>query len=198
MANMDWITLYDYINIKSKVSINIKVNNFFESFYPLKYKSSERKDVQFKTYPKEGFLGGVGIAISKILYSFELFLASELEICSDEDKSMKDIIRLSQIAIEIEGHYLEDSMKVEPIMNMVIEIAEEMTKTPKESKTFLEVKVMAILHRFHQFFVWFHNSYKGDEKALNKMFDLLHRIIINVKNRYVNEINFYKEIKTIV
>lgn len=69
-------------------------------------------------------MGGIGIAISKILYSFELFLASELEICSDEDKQMKDIIRLSQIAIEIEEHYLEDSMKVEPIMNMVIEVAE--------------------------------------------------------------------------
>lgn len=52
LSNMDWITLYDYINIKSKAPINVKVNNFFESFYPLKYKSSERNDVQFKTYPK--------------------------------------------------------------------------------------------------------------------------------------------------
>lgn len=37
-----------------------------------------------------------------------------------------------------------------------------MTKTPRDSKTFLEIKVMAILYRFHQFFVWFYTSYVGD------------------------------------
>jgi hypothetical protein len=76
LANLEWITLYDFINIMSKVSIDIRINNFFESFYPLKYKFSVKKDVTFKPYYKDGLLGGIALAISKILYSFELFLAS--------------------------------------------------------------------------------------------------------------------------
>jgi hypothetical protein len=53
-------------------------------------------------------------------------------------------------------------MKVESLMNMITEIALEMNKTNKDSKTFLENKLMCILFRLYQFFVWFQSFYKGD------------------------------------
>ena len=194
LLDLDWICLYDYINISSKVDIYKRINNFFESFYPLKYKSSGRDKVKFKPFQREGLLGYVALAISKILYSYELFLASELEICADEDKAMKDIIKISQIFIEIEIHYLEDSIRVESLMNIVNEIAWEMTKTAKETKIFLENKVMAVLFRLFEFFEWFWESYTGDIEAIEIMFKLLHRIIFNVHQKFIKEIGLFKEI----
>jgi hypothetical protein len=40
IIDLDWITLYDYLNLASKTHIMGKTNNFYESFYPLKYKKS--------------------------------------------------------------------------------------------------------------------------------------------------------------
>lgn len=40
---LDWITLYDYMSVLSRAPITQKINKFYESFYPLKFKKTGKK-----------------------------------------------------------------------------------------------------------------------------------------------------------
>jgi hypothetical protein len=40
---LDWITLYDYMSVFSRSDIKLKINKFYESFYPLKFKKTGKK-----------------------------------------------------------------------------------------------------------------------------------------------------------
>ena len=40
---LDWITLYDYMSTFSRAPITMKINKFYESFYPLKFKKTGKK-----------------------------------------------------------------------------------------------------------------------------------------------------------
>ncbi len=74
IMNLDWVTLYDYMSLLSRSRFSVKINNFYESFYPLKYKKTGSKAFELKPIEREGFLGIVATYISKVLFLLELFL----------------------------------------------------------------------------------------------------------------------------
>lgn len=76
--DLDWITLYDYLNISSKASTVRRANNFYESFYPLKYKHGEVRQATLRCTDRDGFLGEIARYLYKIIYTAQLFLDSEL------------------------------------------------------------------------------------------------------------------------
>lgn len=78
LVDLDWITLYDYLNISSRASTVKRTNSFYESFYPLKYKSNEPKQATLQRTDRDGFLGEILRYIFKLLYTTKLFLDSEL------------------------------------------------------------------------------------------------------------------------
>lgn len=45
---LDWITLYDYMTVFSRSEIKSKINKFYESFYPLKFKKTGKKTCELK------------------------------------------------------------------------------------------------------------------------------------------------------
>jgi hypothetical protein len=67
---LDWITLYDYVSIFSRVPITIKINKFYESFYPLKFKKTGKKTFSLDIPERVGFLGIVATYIQKVLFVF--------------------------------------------------------------------------------------------------------------------------------
>lgn len=78
LIDLDWITLYDYLNISSKASTIRRANNFYESFYPLKYKRNEIRQATLRRTERDGFLGEIARYLYKVLYTTQLFLDSEL------------------------------------------------------------------------------------------------------------------------
>lgn len=45
---LDWITLYDYMTVFSRSEIKSRINKFYESFYPLKFKKTGKKTLELK------------------------------------------------------------------------------------------------------------------------------------------------------
>jgi|JI6StandDraft_1071083.scaffolds.fasta_scaffold08503_3 hypothetical protein len=78
LVDLDWITLYDYLNISSKATTVKRANNFYESFYPLKYKHNEMRQAILRRTDRDGFLGEIARYLYKIMYTAQLFLDSEL------------------------------------------------------------------------------------------------------------------------
>ena len=74
---LDWITLYDYMSIFSRVPIIIKINKFYESFYPLKFKKSGNKTFNLELPDRVGFLGIISGYIQRVLFALEVYLEAE-------------------------------------------------------------------------------------------------------------------------
>jgi hypothetical protein len=91
LTDLDWITLYDYLNISSKASTVRRTNSFYESFYPLKYKRNEVRQATLRHTDRDGFLGEITRYLYKVLYTAQLFLDSELVIHKGD---IKDQIKL--------------------------------------------------------------------------------------------------------
>ena len=55
---LDWITLYDYMTVFSRSEIKSKINKFYESFYPLKFKKTGKKTsyIQQTLFALEAYL----------------------------------------------------------------------------------------------------------------------------------------------
>lgn len=75
---LDWITLYDYMSVSSRIEIKEKINKFYESFYPLKFKRSGKKTCELKkNIGRSGLLGIVATFIQQTLFALEAYLEAE-------------------------------------------------------------------------------------------------------------------------
>jgi hypothetical protein len=71
---LDWITLYDYMTVFSRSEIKEKINKFYESFYPLKFKKTGKKTLELKYIDRGGLLGIVATYIQQTLFALETYL----------------------------------------------------------------------------------------------------------------------------
>jgi hypothetical protein len=74
---LDWITLYDYMTVFSRSEIKSKINKFYESFYPLKFKKSGKKTCNLKYIERVGLLGIVATYIQQTLFALEAYLEAQ-------------------------------------------------------------------------------------------------------------------------
>ena len=66
---LDWITLYDYMTVFSRSEIKSKINKFYESFYPLKFKKTGKKTCHMTYIERVGLLGIVATYIQQTLFA---------------------------------------------------------------------------------------------------------------------------------
>ena len=71
---LDWITLYDYMTVFSRSDIKSKINKFYESFYPLKFKKTGKKTLELNYIDRGGLLGIVAAYIQQTLFALEAYL----------------------------------------------------------------------------------------------------------------------------
>lgn len=74
---LDWITLYDYMTVFSRSEIKSKINKFYESFYPLKFKKTGKKTCELKEIERVGLLGIVASYIQQTLFALEAYLEAQ-------------------------------------------------------------------------------------------------------------------------
>lgn len=81
---LDWITLYDYMTVFSRSEIKSKINKFYESFYPLKFKKTGKKTCELKEIERVGLLGIVASYIQQTLFALEAYLEAQQYLFIDK------------------------------------------------------------------------------------------------------------------
>lgn len=62
------------MTVFSRSEIKSKINKFYESFYPLKFKKTGKKTCELKHINRVGLLGIVATYIQQILFALEAYL----------------------------------------------------------------------------------------------------------------------------
>jgi hypothetical protein len=65
------------MTVFSSFDILSKINKFYESFYPLKFKRSGKKRCELKYIQRVGLLGIVATYIQQVLFALEVYLEAE-------------------------------------------------------------------------------------------------------------------------